>query len=77
MKSDEKLCETSVTIGWLVETLKKSVSGVDENVQLKGWSAKKIGVGQGFLSNIVRVQLDWDVDDSVPSVVVLKVRRKL
>ena len=69
------LCGTNLTIDWLVEKLQ--LNSTNENrPKLIEWKAGKIGLGQGFLSHIIRVNLTWENNDDVhklPEVVVAKV----
>ena len=89
MTDDERICGTNYTYDWVVDRLAehfkvpkgavwliingesalKSLPG-----RLKSKSAGRIGVGQGFLSIIAKLSLEW-VDDKgkLPGTVVLKV----
>jgi hypothetical protein len=73
--STATLSGTPLTIGWIEGVLKNSANGFEP--KLVDWSAEKIGVGQGFCSNIFRVKLTWDGDDAnghnLPTSVVVKV----
>uniref|UniRef100_A0A914XIS0 Uncharacterized protein n=1 Tax=Plectus sambesii TaxID=2011161 RepID=A0A914XIS0_9BILA len=73
--SSAALSGTSLTIGCIEEVL-KNVNGSQQT--LIDWSAKTIGVGQGFCSHIFRVKLTWQGDDDtddhrLPASVVVKV----
>lgn len=74
MAAEAKLCETEVTVGD-VETFMLSSVGLATNVaKLASCEATRIGLGQGFLSHILKLSLRWEPSHpKLPSQLVLKV----
>jgi hypothetical protein len=67
------VCGTTFTIDWIVKHLQEMCK--TSNVALHSHESNQIGIGQGYMSTIVRVTLKWvdNKDGRLPSVVVLKV----
>ncbi len=72
-KDEERhLCGTPLTIDWLADVL-TSVGKCEATVN--SFSAQQIGIGQGFLSKIIQVKLEWNSSNGhqLPTKVVVKV----
>ncbi len=69
-KSD-KIGATNLTIEWLQGQLQDCLQ---TSSALTDWSVTEIGEGKGYLSQILRVSLVWDLEAKhLPSSVILKV----
>jgi hypothetical protein len=64
------LCGTPFTIDWVEEKLKEYSK--NKNAKLINSSFEQIGIGRGYLSTILCMKLQWNVEN-LPSTVVLKV----
>lgn len=67
------ICGTPITIRWVLDQISDK-TGVF-NPKLREYKETRIGIGQGYMSTIVRLQLTWEegCDTSLPELVVLKV----
>ena len=77
MSAKSLLYGTKVTIDWLREKVLQICLQDGNKTRLKQWNAVKIGLGQGFLSHIIRVNFVWENDakeTQLPTVLVLKAK---
>lgn len=69
---EDKICETPITGQYVAEHMKKSLG---PQAILRSVDAKRIAVGQGFVSHILQAKLTWENSKGarLPTSVIIKV----
>ncbi len=72
MKIQNPLHPEQITVEWITDALREG--GVLKEASLKRIEKNIIGEGKGFLSSVVRVRIEYDIDDKdAPRSVVVKI----
>lgn len=64
---NEKLCDTALTGSKIFDLLSKSPHAQIQNHQLQSVEATPVGDGEGFMSKVIRIHLQWRGGDTHPA----------